>query len=452
MTAMKNGTIKASDKRKKSGVMARPSVRDLPPYKPGRAVADMGRGATEKRPDPGKKTPIQNPGIQDTGIQNPATQKTSVQNPGVQNPGVQNPGVQNPAVQNPAVQKMGRAIKMSSNESALGASPAARRALRLAGPELHRYPDAFGTPLRRALSRRHGLDPERIICGNGSDDLIVTLAKAYAGDGDEIVMSRYGFVYYTNAAAIAGARLVKVDEKISTTDPATIDTDVDGLIAACGAKTRLLFLANPNNPTGSWLSAARVRHIAKTIPPHVLLVLDGAYAEYMCDSDYSPGYDLVDQCANVVTLGTFSKIFGLAGIRIGWAYGPQSVIDVLYAVRAPFSVNSAALHAALAALADDDFTAKVRDHTILWRTWLARRLRAIGLDVYASVGNFLLLRFNHPGAARGAEKYLRDNGVLLRTLDEYGLADCLRISVSRASHNRLAVRLLRQWMGQGGGG
>ena len=322
---------------------------------------------------------------------------------------------------------MDRIIKLASNESALGPSPAAVEAVQHAAATIHRYPDGGCSDLRAALAESHGLDAERIVCGAGSDELIGLLCRAYCGPGDEVVHTAHGFLMYAIAARTVGATPVAVPE----TD---LTADVDAIAAAVSERTRLVFIANPNNPTGTWLPERAVRRLREALPDHVLLVLDAAYAEYMEDPAYEPGERLVDAYATVVSTRTFSKIYGLGGLRLGWAYCPSAVADVLNRVRNPFNVAAPSQAGGLAALADRGFVDRARAHNAQWRQWLTERLRASGIAVPDSVGNFVLARFpavsNRDAAA--ADAFLRGRGIIVRRMGAYGLPDALRITIGTA--------------------
>ena len=315
-------------------------------------------------------------------------------------------------------------IKLSSNESALGPSPKAQAAFRGIAAGLHRYPDGGATELRKALGARHGIDPERIVCGNGSDELLQFLARAYAGPGDEIIYSRHGFLVYPLAALAAGAAPVVAPETDFT-------ADVDAILSLVTERTRLVFLATPNNPTGTYLPRGALRRLWGGLPEHVVLVLDAAYAEYVTAADYDSGLDLAGMAPNVVMTRTFSKAYGLAALRLGWAYGSAAIIDVLGRIRGPFNANGAALAAALAALEDQDHIARTCRYNEECREALAARLRAAGLMVVSSVCNFLLVRFpREPGRdAAAADRFLTERGIVARRLDPYHLPDCLRITI-----------------------
>ncbi|MDH5748590.1 MAG: histidinol-phosphate transaminase [Rhodospirillales bacterium] len=333
-------------------------------------------------------------------------------------------------------------IKLSSNEGAFGPSPKAMAAFEKASGELHRYPDGTCETLRKALGKHHGLDPVRIVCGAGSDELIGLLCRAYAGSGDEILYSQHGFLMYPIAAKACGATPVMAPE----TD---LKADVDALLARVTKKTRILFLANPNNPTGSYLSTEEVQRLRDGLPASVLLVIDAAYAEYMTRNDYSSGAELVDSAVNTVMARTFSKVYGLGGLRLGWAYCPPDVADVLNRVRNPFNVSGPAQAAGLAALDDIAFIDRSIAHNEIWRAWLADQLRGLGLTVPDGVGNFVLARFPDEAGrdAAAADGFMKERGIIVRRVAGYGLPDCLRITVGNESEMRAVVAALKDFTG-----
>ena len=317
-----------------------------------------------------------------------------------------------------------RVIKLSANENPYGPSPEAVAAYRAEADRLADYPDGGAERLRRAIAAAEGLEAGRIVCGAGSDELISLLCQAYAGPGDTVVHSRHGFLMYAISAKAAGATPAAAPERELT-------ADVDALLAACDARTRLVFLANPNNPTGTLLPAAEVARLAQGLPERALLVLDAAYAEYVEDPDYEPGARLVAERDNVVMIRTFSKIHGLAALRLGWAYGPEHVVDVLNRVRGPFNVNAPAIAAGAAAVADREHVDSSAARNAAWRGWLARRLAAAGVSATASQGNFLLASFGEegPASAAAADAFLKGRGLIVRRMGGYGLPGALRITV-----------------------
>ena len=331
-------------------------------------------------------------------------------------------------------------VLLSSNESPFGPSRLAVAAARKAAATINRYPDPSAETLRAALAARHGIEAERIVCGAGSDELIGYLARAYAGPGDEVVYSRHGFVMYPIAARSAGATPIAVPET-------ALRTDVDALIAAFTPRTRLVFVANPNNPTGSWLRRDEIDRLRRALPPAALLVIDAAYAEYATDPAYENGLEPARRHANVVMTRTFSKIHALAGLRVGWAYGAPEVVDVLNRVRGPFNVSNVGIAAATAALADRAHETRARDHNTRWLPRLARAIEALGLEVMPSIGNFVLARFGAaPKDAAAAHRYLVQRKVLVRPVGGYGLPDCLRVTVGRPAEIRAFLAGLTAFM------
>ncbi len=342
-----------------------------------------------------------------------------------------------------AVAGAARVIKLSSNENAFGPSPKAVEAFRAMAPEMHRYPDGGAAALRRALAARWKLDAERIVCGAGSDELIALLTRAYLGPGDEALYSEHEFLMYPIATLAAGATPVKVPE----TD---LTASVDALLAAVTAKTKMVFVANPNNPTGTYLPAAEMRRLRDRLPAGALLVIDAAYAEFVTKADYADGSELVEADGNVVVLRTFSKIYGLGGLRLGWGYFPVHVADVLNRLRGPFNVSSAALAAGEAALGDADFVERVRAHTEQWRQWTAAEVQKLGLAVTPGVGNFLLIHFPRDKGrdAAAADAHLKSRGVIVRRMERYGLGHCLRATIGREDEMRAFIAALSEFLAQ----
>jgi len=334
-----------------------------------------------------------------------------------------------------------RPIRLASNESALGPSAKAVAAYRALAGEVHRYPDGGSTELREALGRVHGLDPERVVCGSGSDELIGLLIRAYAGVGDEVIYSRHGFLMYPIGAKSVGATPIAVPERALT-------ADVDALLAHVTERTRIVFIANPNNPTGTYLSAREVARLHAGLPPHVVLAIDAAYAEFVNRNDYDPGTKLVDQAENVVMLRTFSKIYALAGMRLGWAYCPPAIVDVLNRVRGPFNVSAAALAAGVAAVEDVEAVARARAHNDRWQPWLSERLAALGLPLTPSVGNFVLPRFpdDPHHNADAAFAFLQSRGILTRKMGGYGLPQYIRITIGTGEEMEIVAAAVAEFM------
>ncbi|MGC6472765.1 MAG: histidinol-phosphate transaminase [Parvibaculales bacterium] len=315
-------------------------------------------------------------------------------------------------------------VKLSANESPLGPSPLAVAAYKTAADNLEVYPDGAALALREVLAEKHGLDVDKIVCGFGSDELLQLLPQAYAGPGDEVIHTAHGFLVYKLAATAAGAKAISVPEPQLT-------ADVDLMLAAVTQNTRIVFLANPNNPTGTMISKQEVRRLHAGLREDIVLVLDGAYAEYVDPDTYEDGFDLVDSAANVVTTRTFSKIHGLAALRLGWAYGAPEIIEVLNRLRGPFNVNTPAMLAGIASVQDDAHIAKAVAHNTQWRAWLAQRLDACGFETIPSEANFILVNFDPDGPVSVAEAdaALCQAGLIARQVGGYGLPHSLRISI-----------------------
>ncbi len=332
--------------------------------------------------------------------------------------------------------------KLSSNETPLGASPAAMAAVREAAGALELYPDGGATALRAAIAGKYGLDPARIVCGAGSDELISLVTGAYLGAGDEGLYSQFGFLVYRIAILAAGGTPVVAPERDLT-------LDVDAMLAAVTPRTRIVYLTNPNNPTGTYVPFDAVRRLHAGLAPHVLLVLDAAYAEYVRRNDYAAGLELVAEAGNVVMLRTFSKAYGLAALRLGWMVGPPEVVDAVNRIRPPFNVNAAAIAAGTAAMRDEAHLAAAIAHNERWLPWLTREIEALGLSVTPSVGNFLLVHFPEAAGRTAAEAddFLVARGLVLRRVSAYGLPHALRLTVGSEEANRLVVGALAAFLG-----
>lgn len=337
-----------------------------------------------------------------------------------------------------------RLVKLSSNETPLGPSPQAIAAFRSAADRLELYPDGSASKLREAIAAKFGLDAGRLICGSGSDELLSLVTNAYLGPGDEGVYSEHGFLVYPIAIRAAGGRPVSVPEK-------NLTADVDAMLAAVSPRTKIVYLANPNNPTGTYLPFDEVKRLHAGLPSSVLLVLDAAYAEYVRRNDYASGLELVATSDNVVMTRTFSKIYGLANLRLGWMYGPAHVVDALNRIRGPFNVNGPALEAGVAAIRDDGHVAMSVEHNERWLPWLTAELGRIGLDVTPSVGNFLLIGFPREKGrtAPEADAYLTSKGLILRRMEAYGLGHALRLTIGDEAANRAVVAALAEFMQAG---
>jgi histidinol-phosphate aminotransferase len=332
-------------------------------------------------------------------------------------------------------------IKLSSNEGALGPSPKAVHAYAAAASAISIYPEGSAQLLREAIGEAYGLDPARIVCGNGSDELLTLLANAYLRPGDEVLFSEHAFLVY-RIATLANSGVPVVAPEINRR------VDVDAMLSRVTPRTRLVYLANPNNPTGTYLSHDEVRRLHAGLSPDTLLVIDAAYAEYVRRNDYDAGIDLAAKSSNVVMTRTFSKIYGLAGLRIGWALCPPAVADALNRIRGPFNVSIAAQQAGAAALRDHDHIQRSVEHNEHWRHWLTEAIRATGLKIDDSVCNFILVRFpKTPGkTSDDADRFLCERGLILRGMASYGLPDCLRLTVGPEDANRKVAAVLAEFM------
>ena len=324
----------------------------------------------------------------------------------------------------------GKVYKLSSNETPLGPSPAALAALHAATAKLETYPDGRATELRTAIAKRFGLDPERIVCGAGSDELLSLLAYAYCGPGGEGIYSEHGFLVYRIAILASGGTAVVAPERDLT-------TDVDAILARVTERTRIVYVTNPSNPTGTYLPFDEIRRLHAGLPRNVLLVIDGAYAEYVRANDYTAGLELALEAENVVMTRTFSKIYGLASVRIGWMLAPAHVVDAVNRIRGPFNVSGPAIAAGTAAIADEAHMAAAAAHNAEWLPKLTDGARALGLTVTPSVANFVLIHFpDEPGrSAEDADAFLTERGLITRRVAAYGLPNALRVTVASAEAN-----------------
>jgi histidinol-phosphate aminotransferase len=334
-----------------------------------------------------------------------------------------------------------KVFKLSSNETPLGPSPKAIAAYRAVGEHLEDYPDGAATQLREAIGAAFGLDPARIVCGAGSDDLLNLIARAYLADGDEAIHTTHGFLVYPIATLGTGAKPVVAAETDFT-------ADVDAILASVTPRTKVVFLANPNNPTGTYIPFDEVKRLHRGLPAHVLLVLDAAYAEYVERNDYESGLELVATSENVIMCRTFSKIHGLAALRLGWMVGPAHVVDAINRIRGPFNVNAPAIAAGVAAMRDTGHVERSRAHNTQWLGWLSAEISKLGLKVTPSVANFLLIHFPEtPGrTAKEADAFLTRRGLVLRAVGAYGLPNALRMSVGTEEANRLVVAALKEFL------
>jgi histidinol-phosphate aminotransferase len=339
----------------------------------------------------------------------------------------------------PGVSKV---FKLSSNETPLGASPEAVAAYRDMAGKLEFYPDGAATALREAIGQKFGLDPARLVCGAGSDELLSLLTGAYIGPGDEGLFSEHGFLVYRIAILAAGGTPVVAPER-------NLTADVDALLARVTPRTRIVYLANPNNPTGTYLPFEDVKRLHAGLPGNVLLVLDAAYAEYVRRNDYASGLELVATSENVVMTRTFSKIFGLAALRLGWMYGPAGVVDAVNRIRGPFNVGAPAIAAGVAAMRDQAHVDRAVAHNERWLPVLSERIAGLGIAVTPSVGNFLLLHFpeGRPDkSAKAADAFLGQRGLVLRAVGAYGLPNALRLTIGNDEANAAVIAALGEFM------
>ena len=344
-----------------------------------------------------------------------------------------------------AIAGVAEPIKLSSNESPLGPSPRAIEAYHAAAAQLFRYPDGTQAALRTALAEVHGLERDRLVCGNGSDELIQLLIRAYLVPGDRVVLSQHSFIMARVHAIAQGAAVVTAPEP-------DFLINVDELLAHVTARTRIVVIASPSNPCGTYLPRAELRRLHAALPDDVLLLIDAAYGDYVTAPDYDCGLEIARTAGNVFVTRTFSKLYGLAALRIGWAYGPERVIANINRIRTPFNTNSPALAAATAAVRDRDHTARVREHNRDWLGRVSHGLRELGLTVVPSVANFVLVRFGAaPLDAASAHAWLLGRGIIPRPLGDDGPENCLRITIGLAHENEAVLAALREFMASGPG-
>jgi histidinol-phosphate aminotransferase len=332
-------------------------------------------------------------------------------------------------------------VKLSANENILGCSELAKAAFVEAAGNLAVYPDSRGQILREAVAKRYALEPERLILGCGTDEVFALLNQTFLAPGDNIVQGQYGF----NAYGI-GARANQAEVRFAEESHHRID--VDAMLETVDERTRLVFVANPANPTGTFITAAEVERLHAGLPPQVLLVLDGAYAEFNSDPTFSDGLALARGAENVVVTHTFSKLHGLASLRVGWAYAPAHVAGAVDRIRLPFNVSIAGQAAAVAALADAEFQTRSLAHVEQWRPWLTQQIAGLGLEVTPSAANFILIGFPQTPrkTAAEAEAFLARRGLILRGVANYGLPDHLRLTIGLDEHNRAVVEALADFL------
>ena len=334
-------------------------------------------------------------------------------------------------------------VKLSSNESPLGPSPKAKAAYGAAAAELERYPDGTATGLRQVIARQFGLDPERLVCGAGSDELIAILTHAYVGPGDETLFSEHGFLMYRITTQVNSGRPVTAPDK-------DFKTDVDAFLARVTPRTKLVYLANPNNPTGTYIPFEEVRRLHAGLRKDIILVLDAAYAEFVRRNDYEAGIELAGSSENVIMMRTFSKLHGLAALRLGWAYGPAGIIDVMNRVRGPFNVSAAAQAAGVAAIEDKAHQLAAIEHNEHWLPWVSAELEKIGLSVTPSVANFILIHFPAMAGkgAKEADAFLKSKAIILRGVAGYGLPNALRMTIGTEAENKRVVAAVAEFLGR----
>lgn len=359
---------------------------------------------------------------------------------------VPNPGILDIAPYTPGkspVPEPGRKVfKLSANETPFGPSLKAIEAFTHVATHLEDYPEGTSRVLREAIGRIYGLDPDRIICGAGSDEILNLLAHTYLSRGDEAISTTHGFLVYPIATMANGARNIVAAE-------ANFTADVDAILKAVTPRTKLVWLANPNNPTGTYLPFDEVKRLRAGLPSHVLLVLDAAYCDYVSRNDYEMGIELVATTENTVVTHTFSKIHGLAALRVGWMFGPAHIIDAVNRIRGPFNVSTPAMYAAVAAIEDAAHQQMSKQFTETWRNWLTEEIGKLGLKVTPSVANFVLIHFpaDKGRTSDEADAFLTKRGLVLRALKNYGLPHSLRMTIGTEEANRLVVEGLRDFMG-----
>jgi histidinol-phosphate aminotransferase len=326
-------------------------------------------------------------------------------------------------------------IKLSSNENALGSSPKALAAYLEHSDKVFRYSDGSCTQLRNAISIKYNIDGDNIVCGAGSDEIIGLLTHSFCEVGDEVLYSEYGFLMYPISAKRVGANPVIAKE-------VNLTANIDNILSKISDKTKIIFLANPNNPTGSYLNHSEIERLIKNVPSNILLVLDLAYAEFVDEKDYPDAIKLVNQYDNVVMMRTFSKIYGLASLRLGWSYSSVYVADVLNRARGPFNVSGAAQYAAISAINDDEFILQSKAHNQKWLKNLALEFDKIEIKHYPSVANFILIDFLSVDKCQQANEFLLKNGVILREMSAYNLPTCLRMTIGSDEENQKVIGLL----------
>lgn len=336
------------------------------------------------------------------------------------------------------LQGISKIIKLSSNENAWGASPTAIEAYKYAAEKIYRYPDGSSTALTKAIANYHKIDTDKIVCGAGSDDIINLLIQAYADKDDDVLYSEHGFLMYKISTLIKGANPIVVKE-------VNLTTSVDNFIKAVTPKTKLIFIANPNNPTGTYISETEIRRLIANIPSHIVVVLDGAYAEFVQQDDYTDGINLVHEFDNVVVTRTFSKLYGLGGLRVGWGYCPISIANILHRIRSPFNVSHAAQAAAAASFDNPQWIKDIIQKTCQQRQVVTSAFSNMNIKVTPSEGNFILAHFDE-GVSPKLDAFLQQNGILIRRMESYQLPHALRITIGTEEENQILIKHIKQFM------
>ena len=329
-------------------------------------------------------------------------------------------------------------IKLSANESALGPSPRAIKEFNKVSKNLKRYPDSEGTFLRKALANKFKLDPSRIILGSGSDQIFELICKSFLDKNDEVVVPEFSFIIYRIYSKIYGAKIKYAREE-------NFKISVDNILSKVTKKTKIVFLANPNNPTGTIISKKELLKLRKKLRSNILLVVDDAYFEYVKDKNYLPGMKLFSNSQNVIVTRTFSKIYGLAGLRVGWGYGPKKLIYALNKVKPPFNINRAALFAAVESIRDVKWLNKEIKHVNRWAKIFFNNFKDLGIETNSSYGNFLLVNFNK--VRTNSKKIflkLAKKGILVRKMDIYDIKNSLRVTIGNNLENKKFINTLKK--------
>jgi len=328
---------------------------------------------------------------------------------------------------------------LSSNETPLGTSNKALEIIKNSSGNLARYPDGSSQELRKAIANFHNIDIDNIICGNGSDEILSMIANCFAGPGDEILYSKHGFLVYPIATKAAGANPIVASE-------INYQADVKEILKVCSKETKVCFIANPNNPTGTYLTRKELITLREELPDDCLLVIDSAYAEYVDREDYTNGIELAHRYNNIICTRTFSKIYGLAALRIGWACASKEVIELLNRIRLPFNINTIAQQAAIAALHDTKFIDDAINHNNIWKPYIEKELQKNRIEIIPGVGNFVLAKFNNTKQANACYDYLEKNNIFVRKVAEYGLPEFLRITIGLEKENIFVSKIINEFM------